>query len=93
MNRLGAHSISMGSYWRIAPQGVEVAIVEFSTMSHGFLSRGDWEDPEVATEVGSLHVVDIKDADYLWLWQVARAMTLTVDFLAKQFGEGGHATL
>ena len=32
-------------------QGVEVSIVPFTTMRHGFLTRGNMEDPEVAAEV------------------------------------------
>jgi len=32
-------------------KGVEVSIVPFTTMRHGFLTRGNMEDPEVAAEV------------------------------------------
>ena len=32
-------------------QGGEVSIVPFTTMRHGFLTRGNMEDPEVAAEV------------------------------------------
>ena len=45
-------------FWTFSPfcscfnfQGVEVSIVPFSTMRHGFLTRGNMEDPEVAAEV------------------------------------------
>jgi len=35
----------------LAEKGLEVSIVPFLTMNHGFLSRGDMEDPDVAAEV------------------------------------------
>lgn len=35
----------------LAEKGVEVSIVPFLTMNHGFLTRGDMEDPDVAAEV------------------------------------------
>ena len=36
------------------PQGVDITIEPFLTMAHGFLTRGDMEDPEVAAEVRGL---------------------------------------
>merc|ERR550525_735785 len=35
----------------LAEKGVEVSIVPFLTMNHGFLTRGDMADPDVAAEV------------------------------------------
>jgi len=35
----------------LTEKGVEVSIVPFTTMRHGFLTRGNMDDPEVAAEV------------------------------------------
>ena len=36
-------------------KGLEVSIVPFLTMNHGFLTRGDMADPDVAAEVQNIH--------------------------------------
>ena len=57
-------------------------IVEpFPSMSHGFLTRGNMEDPNVAAEVPKHHT------ESLIVLQVARAMNITVEFLNNQFGK------
>ena len=53
----------------------------FPTMSHGFLTRGNMEDPDVAAEVAKYHKVS------QIVLQVARAMNITVEFLNNQFGK------
>ena len=53
----------------------------FPTMSHGFLTRGNMEDPDVAAEVPKYHKIS------RIVFQVARAMNITVEFLNNQFGK------
>ena len=63
------------------PQGLEVTVEPFPTMSHGFLTRGNMEDPDVAAEVPKYHKIS------QIVFQVARAMNITVEFLNNQFGK------